>query len=250
MDIFQLYFTFIYLLSTKLNAEYIGLQSGPQKSVPVFNKFLSPVEFFDNHVIPGIPVLFKGVARDFPAFSKWTDEYFKSLPESEDYIVAVEEGKKENRNDGASDMPFSEFVDIYKHDDIYYVDQVPKFLAHDMPLPQPLNCPFIYENLLAENVMWFSSGGTKSVWHNDAYENLNCLMRGKKWFIMANKNETNQKAHIDIPSGAYSSVDVENVDVEKYPGFKDIQFYNVTLEAGDCLYIPWLWFHHVNSIGR
>ncbi|KAL5257488.1 hypothetical protein ACHWQZ_G012433 [Mnemiopsis leidyi] len=180
-----------------LYASYIGLQSGPQKSIDVLDGFIDPVQFFDEFVIPGKPVLFRGAAKTFPAFNKWTDEYFKSLPESDSFSAFAEEGKKENR----------------------------------------------------DNVMWFSSGGTKSVWHNDAYENINCLMRGTKWFIMANRSETSQKAHIDMKDGAYSSVDVENVDVNKYPGFKDMQFYNVTMEAGDCLYIPWLWFHHVNSIG-
>ena len=28
--------------------------------------------------------------------------------------------------------------------------------------------------------MWFSSGGTKSVLHNDDQENINCLYRGTK----------------------------------------------------------------------
>ena len=28
--------------------------------------------------------------------------------------------------------------------------------------------------------MWFSSGGTKSVVHTDAVDNINCLFRGEK----------------------------------------------------------------------
>ena len=233
-----------------LYASYIGLQSGPQKSIDVLDGFIDPVQFFDEFVIPGKPVLFRGAAKTFPAFNKWTDEYFKSLPESDSFSAFAEEGKKENRGDGAKHLSFSDFLNVYQTEDIYYVNPVPPFLAPDVPIHHPLNCPFVIENLLADNVMWFSSGGTKSVWHNDAYENINCLMRGTKWFIMANRSETSQKAHIDMKDGAYSSVDVENVDVNKYPGFKDMQFYNVTMEAGDCLYIPWLWFHHVNSIGR
>ena len=236
------------VMALSLHANYIGLQSGPIKTIDVLDSFILPVEFFDQYVIPGKPVLFKGAAKTFPAFSKWTDEYFKSLPESDTFSVFVEEGKKENRNDGSQHVTFSEFLDKYKNEDIYYVNPVPPFLASDIPLHLPLNCPYVVDNLLADNVMWFSSGGTKSVWHNDAYENINCLMRGTKFFIMANRSETHQKAHIDVREGAYSSVDVENVNTNRYPGFKDIQFYNVTMEAGDCLYIPWFWFHHVNSL--
>jgi lysine-specific demethylase 8 len=242
--------TYLFILVLVLHADYIGLQSGPQKGIDVVDGFIVPEQFFNKFVIPGKPVLFRGAARTFPAFTKWTDQYFKSLPDSETFSVFVEEGKKENRDDGSRQLTFLEFLKAYKEEDIYYVNPVPEFLASDIPLHLPLSCPFIIENLLADNVMWFSSGGTKSVWHMDAYENINCLMRGKKWFIMANRSETHQKAHIDVREGSYSSVDVENVDTDKYPGFKDMQFFNVTMEAGDCLYIPWLWFHHVTSFGR
>ena len=54
-----------------------------------------------------------------------------------------------------------------------------RFLRQDLPIFQPLNCNFILESLMDDLVMWFSSGGTKSVWHYDDYENLNCLIRGK-----------------------------------------------------------------------
>lgn len=31
--------------------------------------------------------------------------------------------------------------------------------------------------------MWFSSGGTKSVFHHDDVENINCLYRGSKTLL-------------------------------------------------------------------
>ena len=37
----------------------------------------------------------------------------------------------------------------------------------------------ILQKLLDDLVVWFSSGGTKSVWHFDDYENINCLIAGK-----------------------------------------------------------------------
>ena len=33
-------------------------------------------------------------------------------------------------------------------------------------------------------IMWFSSGGTKSVVHTDSVENINCLYSGEKEFVM------------------------------------------------------------------
>jgi len=43
---------------------------------------------------------------------------------------------------------------------------------------------------------------------------------------------------IDVPDGGYASVDVEKVDMYKYPTLQKLPWYNVIMNAGDCLYIP------------
>lgn len=47
--------------------------------------------------------------------------------------------------------------------------------------------------------------------------------------------------------GGYSNVDVDKVDMYMYPGLRDVPWYNVTLLKGDCLFIPYRWFHQVHS---
>ena len=46
--------------------------------------------------------------------------------------------------------------------------------------------------------MWFSSGGTKSVLHTDQYDNLNCVVRGEKIFVMADFQENREKVNINF----------------------------------------------------
>lgn len=41
--------------------------------------------------------------------------------------------------------------------------------------------------MLQDAVVWFSSGGTKSVLHYDAVDNINCLFDGTKELLMINK---------------------------------------------------------------
>ena len=73
-------------------------------------------------------------------------------------------------------------VVLKDHDNFFTIrDQLMeyfRFLRDDLPIYQPLNCEFVMSKLMDDLVMWFSSGGTKSVWHYDDYENLNCLIRG------------------------------------------------------------------------
>lgn len=191
----------------------------------------------------------KNVAKISPAFTKWTDDYFISLEEPIDHAVSVETMKKENRSQAVKQMPFVEFVKQYNSTGIYMVNPVPPFIGNDVVLPCPLQCRDIAEKSLVENVMWFSSGGTKSVVHTDSVDNINCLYRGEKTFIMVDPTKYGDKVDLDHPEGSYSGVDVDSVDYTKYPGLAEIEFYHVNLTAGDCLYIPYKWIHQVRSYG-
>lgn len=43
----------------------------------------------------------------------------------------------------------------------------------------------------------------------------------------------------DHPEGAYSGIDVDDVDYDQYPGLANVKFMHANMEAGDCLYIPY-----------
>ena len=104
------------------------------------------------------------------------------------------------------------------------------------------------KSIMSSQVTWFSSGGTKSVLHNDDVDNINCLFRGSKqlWMIEPTKNK--DYVPIDVPERGYSNVDVDKVDYTKYPNFRKVDmFHKAIMEQGDCLFIPIRWFHQVNS---
>ena len=35
-----------------------------------------------------------------------------------------------------------------------------------------------------------------------------------------------------------------SVDYEQYPGLVDVEYYDVTLGPGDCLFVPYKWYAH------
>lgn len=219
-------------------------------SLEVINDFLTPIEFFKNYVYPIKPVLIRGGAKISPALTKWTDEYFLSLPESNDFNVTAEQRKKEIRTFPAYDVSFKEFVSTYRKEDIYMVNGVPPFLQKDVMLPPPLLCNDIVKDKLIDTVMWFSSGGTKSVLHNDDVDNINCLFSGTKELLFIDYKKYKKQVPIDFPSGGYSGVDVDRVDFVKYPSLENVEYFNVTMEPGDCLFIPYKWYHQVRSYDR
>jgi lysine-specific demethylase 8 len=61
-----------------------------------------------------------------------------------------------------------------------------QFLPDDIYLLKCILCGG-YTDELQDSVMWFSNGGTKSVLHYDAIDNINCLMSGTKELYMVDK---------------------------------------------------------------
>ena len=53
-------------------------------------------------------------------------------------------------------------------------------------IPKPILCGG-FEQLLQDAVVWFSSGGTKSVLHSDGIDNINCIFDGTKEMVFFDK---------------------------------------------------------------
>ncbi|KAL4233739.1 hypothetical protein ACF0H5_008419 [Mactra antiquata] len=221
----------------------------PSQPVEELDYFPSAEEFFENYVKPLKPVKMKGAAKMSSAFGKWTDDYFLAQDEADVHKVSVETKKKESREQDVESMSFKEFVSKYNHTEHYMVDGVPKYLRHEIMIPCPLQCEQLMDNDFVDNVMWYSSGGTKSVVHTDSVDNINCLYRGEKTLVFVDPSKYGDKVDIDKPQGAYSTMDVDSVDYTKFPGMSEVEFYHVDITAGDCLYIPYLWIHQVRSYG-
>ncbi|XP_033108665.1 bifunctional peptidase and arginyl-hydroxylase JMJD5-like [Anneissia japonica] len=214
--------------------------------IDTVNAIPYPREFYEEYVNKGKPLLMRGAASFMPAFQLWNDEFLK-----EKYghlTVEVEEGKKENRSLGLWEMTLREYIDQYNNKDIYLVESIKPAMREDFYLLKCILCGGFVDNL-QDAVLWFSSGGTKSVLHYDEVDNINCIMDGKKEFFMVDR-KNHAFIDIDAPEGSYSEVDVEKADLLKYPGLGEVPWFNVTMEAGDCFYIPYKWFHQVKSSGR
>ncbi|XP_052808488.1 tRNA wybutosine-synthesizing protein 5-like [Mya arenaria] len=259
MEILQLIFLLVVLVQifaddpedlTALPGHLKPFGSGrPGLPVEEFDMFPDPTYFFENYVKKLKPLKMKGAAKFSGAFKKWTDDYFLSLKEPSDSTISVETVKKENRKQGVDSMSFQDFVRLYNNTEHYMVDAVPAFIRDDIMIPCPLQCEQLAENNFVDNVMWFSSGGTKSVVHTDSVDNINCLYRGEKSLVFVDPALHGKNVDLDRPEGAYSAMDVDAVDYTKYPGMAQVEFYHVNVSAGDCLYIPYLWIHQVRSYG-
>ena len=65
-------------------------------------------------------------------------------------------------------------------------------ISDDLSLPKSLQCGG-FQKILEAAVIWFSGGGTKSVVHYDAVDNINCILDGEKTLVMFDKVRQNSQ---------------------------------------------------------
>ncbi|MBN7823901.1 cupin-like domain-containing protein [Bowmanella dokdonensis] len=103
--------------------------------------------------------------------------------------------------------------------------------------------------------LWVGNEGIVST-HYDGSDNLACVVAGRRRFILFPPEQT---CHLYpgplnfTPAGAPTSlVDVNNPDFTRYPLFKQALAgaYSAELGPGDAIFIPMLWWHHVESLEK
>jgi len=193
------------------------------------------------------PVVVRGGIKFQPSYQKWTDAYMSE--HFGDTVVDVEFDKAENRF-GA--MPESwklrKFIAAKARDgvqDRYYVvhDLTPR-MRRDWRLLPSLACR---ETAMQMLVMWFSSGGTSSVLHNDGQENFLTLLEGSKKLTLWHQREAHNLYVDEARKRGTSPVDVDAVDMEVFPRVAQAAYAQLTLHAGDMLFIPKSYYHQVRS---
>lgn len=99
--------------------------------------------------------------------------------------------------------------------------------------------------------------------HKDPYENLYCVVDGWKEFTLVPAVQLPLVPYENYPVAEYSAVmsdtyRVKPVDKDnkvipwistdpRKPELPNASVHQVTVQKGDCLYLPALWFHHVTQ---
>ena len=105
--------------------------------------------------------------------------------------------------------------------------------------------------------------------HKDPYENIYCVVKGYKDFILHPPTDQPWIPYADFPSAHYEeelesgqlkivpdlsnetipwiSIDPLNPDLTRYPSYNKARQVRCRVLAGECLFLPSLWFHHVRQ---
>lgn len=227
-----------------------------------FRDFMAKKDESDEWKTRGVPVVVEGLVAHWPATTKWRDRAYLDEVIG-DRTVPIEVGKEYTDDDWSQKlMTVRAFMDDYfsndgtnvdtdrsAHDDVGYLAQHELFeqcpeLRRDIDVP--LYCALGTGNTCIVNA-WFGPTNTESPAHTDPHHNLLCQAVGVKRVRLFAPNQSEKMYPREDPLSNTSRVDVMHPDLEAFPLFADVQFFDATLTPGDALYIPPGWWHRVSA---
>ena len=113
-------------------------------------------------------------------------------------------------------------------------------LCQDVAFPKPLSESKVN--------IWFGTGNTVSGLHHDRSPNWYAQVFGAKRFILFSPDQVDALYPRTGMLGHTSAVDPLHPDLDAYPRFAEARPRAVTVTAGEVLFLPSFWWHHVTSL--
>lgn len=213
--------------------------------------------FLDNYYALNRPVVMTGAMDDWPAMTRWTAEELKRR--FGDRIVSVQANRdndanyEQNSAKLRSEMTFGEFVDITEtigETNNYYITannadtnrETLKDLWEDIiPFPEYLRD----DDPANRGFFWFGPKGTVTPLHHDLTNNFMAQVRGRKLVRLIAPYELQ---NLYNNRHCYSAVNLDKIDYERFPLFRNVTVIDVEIGPGDLLFLPVGWWHYVRGL--
>ncbi|MBB5635821.1 hypothetical protein HDF26_003740 [Pedobacter cryoconitis] len=217
---------------------------------------ISKEDFEKNYLNARRPLIIKNMAKNWPAYQKWSMDYMKTVVG--DKTVPLYDSSKADPakpiNAAAAEMKFSDYIDLIKTTPtdlrIFLFDpikQAPKLLK-DYIAPKDLMGGFLdsYPN------MFFGGKGSVTFLHYDIdmAHIFHTHFNGRKHVILFENKWKERLYQIPYATYALEDYDIENPDFDKFPALKGVKGVEAFLEHGDTLFMPtgyWHWMKYLDG---
>ncbi|WP_038032721.1 cupin-like domain-containing protein [Thermonema rossianum] len=207
--------------------------------------------FHEEFLKPNKPVIFKDLSHDWPAYTKWTYDYFKqlaghvmvdlynNLPAAPDKSCMAPDAR----------MTFGEYLDLIEREPTDLRIFLFNLMKYAPQLKEDYRVPDVTDGFLKELPFLFF-GGTGSIVHMhydiDMSHVFLTQFKGVKRVVLFAPEYTPFLYH--LPFTVQSYVNVNEPDFERYPALRYVQGYECYLEYGDTLFIPAGYWHYIEYI--
>lgn len=219
---------------------------------------LSPEDFRNRYYLPNKPVVIRKLAREWPAFSKWNWDYFKSIVGDKE--VGVYNNIKSDAytpiNKADDYMKFGDYLDMISQGPAELRIFLFNIFQHAPRLIEDFSWPEDYMKGFVKGYPMLFTGGAGSITHMHFDIDLSHIFHtqfgGRKRVLMFPFKEQYKlyRKPFEVLSMADFSRYYEEgkIDYHQFPALKLAEGYDFVLEPGDTLFMPAGYWHHMEYL--
>ena len=204
-------------------------------------------EFKERYLSTNTPVIFKDLAKNWRATTKWTFDFFKE--NYGDWEIPMYDDSYHNPGNGymkpVSHKKFRDYLNIIETKPTSLRFHNFQIMKRAPELAKDYETPTIMNGFLKFALMFFGGKGSALNLHYDidcSHVFLTHFQTQKKVYLFP--QEQSQLLY-KLPYTNHSHLDILNPDYNKYPAYKYAKGLEATIEHGETLFIPKLWWHYV-----
>lgn len=212
---------------------------------------ISEEEFQKNYLKKRKPVVIRNLARNWPAYQRWTLDLLEK--EIGNKTLRIKNLEKTTSNQPKFLRTFSELSQQLKKDDgstdIFEINllKYAPALRDDYAFPQNLITGRIEKS---PRISFGSKGSTSFLGYDVLLSHtFQTQFSGRKHVILFDGKWRDRLYKMPYTTYAVENVNPDNPDLEKYPALKGVEGHECFLEHGDTLFIPsgwWTWMKYVD----
>ncbi len=221
---------------------------------------ISPEDFKKKYYNPRKPVVMRNLAKQWPAYEKWTWDYFKRV--AGDKKLGIYNNVKSDAytpiNKADDYTTFGEYIDMISKGPAAWRIFFFNIFAHAPQLKQDFFWPDRYVKGFLKSLPSLFAGGAGSITHMHFDIDLPNLIHtqfiGKKRVLLFPNKEKYKlyRKPFEVLSLAdfsnYYDAQKSKIDAAKFPAIERAEGYDVILEHGDTLFIPSGYWHHMEYL--
>jgi hypothetical protein len=221
---------------------------------------LGAEEFLTRYYAMNRPVILTGEMADWPALKLWTPDYLR---------VRVGSRIVEYQGDRAGDPRFEMDKDAHRREGPFdgFIDRITgegagndayitaynsarnsaalSVLAADIGRFDRLLDPALAN---PDGMMWIGPAGTFTALHHDLTNNLIAQVVGRKRLLVLAPSETGRLYNETHVFSRITDLQDPAIDAADFPRLAGARAYEVVLEPGEAIFMPFAWWHQVRSL--
>ncbi|XP_072320345.1 bifunctional peptidase and (3S)-lysyl hydroxylase JMJD7 isoform X2 [Eucyclogobius newberryi] len=256
------------------------------RCVPYLNAAPEPLDFYRSWISPNRPCVVRNSLRHWRAPGLWSLDYLRQKVGQKQISVAVTPNGFADAVSGdrfvmpeERNMKLSDVLDIIEKkkpggSGVFYVQKQCSNLLEELPeLTSDLEPHVAWMSTALGKTpdavnFWLGEESAVTSMHKDHYENLYCVISGEKHFLLLPPTDRpfipyglfQPAVYHQRDDGEFEIIDREgdekvpwipldplDPDLARFPEFSSARPLQVTVRAGEMLYLPSLWFHHVRQ---